>query len=89
MAYRLKGKKKFFRNISEKKSTMFRRSIFITKDIAKGQKFTKENIRRIRPGFGISPIYYEKLLGKKSPLNLKKENPFKKSYLKILKIKEF
>ena len=89
LAYKLKGKKKFFRNISEKKSNMFRRSIFITKDIAKGQKFTKENIRRIRPGFGISPIYYEKLLGKKSPLNLKKENPFKKSYLKILKIKEF
>lgn len=88
IAHRLKGKKNFFRNSSEKKSKTFRRSLFIAKDIKKGQIFTKENLRRIRPGHGTSPIYFEKILGKQSPINIKKETPFKKSYLKKLNIKK-
>ena len=84
-SYSLLGKKTFFRNKSEEKSKVFRRSVFVTNDIKKGEKFSKNNIRRIRPGHGLSPIYYEKLLGKKSPFYLRKNEPMKKNILKILK----
>lgn len=49
----------------EKKSLVFRRSIYITKAMRKGEIFTKENLRLIRPGFGLAPKYYESLLGKR------------------------
>ena len=74
-AYELLGKKKFFRNNSEKKSTMFRRSIFVCENIIKGEKFTKKNIKRIRPGYGLEPKFYENLIGKKAKKNLQKGNP--------------
>ena len=84
--YQLLGKNFFYRNPSEEKSKSFRRSIFATKNIKKGEKFTKKNIQRIRPGYGLPPIYYDKLLNKKSPINLSAENPLKKEILKKLKI---
>ena len=80
------GKKFFFRNKSEDQSSQFRRSIYAVFDIQKGEKFTKENIRIIRPGFGIQPVYLEKLLNKKSPVDIKCETPLKKSLLKKLRI---
>ena len=80
------GKKYFFRNKSEQQNLQFRRSIYAVSDIKKGERFTKKNIRVIRPGFGISPIYFEKLINKKSPLDIKSETPLKKSLLKKFKI---
>jgi len=84
--YLLLGNKEFYRNQSEEKSKLFRRSIFVIKNIKKGEKFSKNNIKRIRPGHGLPPIYYEKLLNKKSPFNLSAEDPLKKNILKKLKI---
>ena len=81
------GKKYFFRNKSENQSLQFRRSIYAVSDIKKGEKFTKKNIRVIRPGFGISPIYFEKLINKKSPFDIKMQTPIKKSLLRVLQIK--
>ena len=86
LAYNLLGKKYFFRNKSEKKSKIFRRSIFATENIKKGEKFNNQNIRRIRPGYGLEPKYYEKLIGKKSPITLDKGQPLKKFILYKLKI---
>jgi pseudaminic acid synthase len=80
------GKKYFFRNVSENHSLQFRRSIYAVSDIKKGEKFTKKNIRVIRPGLGIQPFYFEKLINKKSPSSIKRETPLKKSLLKKLKI---
>jgi pseudaminic acid synthase len=80
------GKKFFFRNMSENQSLQFRRSIYATADIKKGEKFTKKNIRVIRPGFGIQPFYFEKLLKKKSPFNIMAEKPIKKNVISKLKI---
>jgi len=85
--YQLLGKKEFYRNQSEKKSKIFRRSIFVTKNIEKNERFNKNNIRRIRPGHGLAPIYYERLLNKKSPMKLFRGTPLKKIILKKLKIK--
>ena len=86
LAYNLLGKKYFFRNKSEKKSKIFRRSIFATENIKKGEKFNNQNIRRIRPGYGLEPKYYEKLIGRKSPITLDKGQPLKKFILYNLKI---
>ena len=80
------GKDYFFRNKSENQSLQFRRSIYAVSDIKKGEKFTKKNIRVIRPGFGIHPVYFEKLINKRSPVDIKCETPLSKSLLKKLRI---
>ena len=82
IAFKLLGKNFFFRNKNENKSKIFRRSIFTTKDIKKGQKFTKDNVRVIRPGHGLEPKYFNRILNKKSPLNIDKDEPIQSSILK-------
>ena len=80
------GKKYFFRNKSENQSLQFRRSIYAVSNIKKGEIFTRENIKVIRPGFGIQPVYFEKLINKKSPFNIKSQTPIKMKLLKKIKI---
>ena len=87
--YEILGKKNFFRSKNEMKNKIFKRSIYSIKNIKKGEKFSKINIRSIRPGFGISPLYYFKLIGKKSPMNIQKFSPIKIKILKKLKVKNF
>jgi len=48
----------------EKVSLAYRRSIYAVKDIKAGELFTMENIRRIRPGFGLAPKHFEAVLGR-------------------------
>ncbi len=60
---------------SEKKSLLFKRSVYAVKDISKGEKFTAENIRVIRPGDGMHPRFYETLLNKPAINNYKKGQP--------------
>ena len=84
VAFKLLGKDYFYRNKSENKSKIFRRSIFAIKNIKKGEKFTKNNIRVIRPGVGLEPKYYNKILNKKSPFNILKNEPLKHLILKNL-----
>jgi pseudaminic acid synthase len=48
----------------EEKSLQFRRSIYVSKDIKAGEILSKENIRIIRPGYGLEPKYYDLLLGR-------------------------
>ncbi|MBN8553984.1 MAG: pseudaminic acid synthase [Deltaproteobacteria bacterium] len=50
---------------AEKPSLQFRRSLYIAKDMKAGEVFTKANLRKIRPGFGLAPKFYNDLLGKK------------------------
>ena len=80
--YNAMGKKKFFRNPSENKSKIFRRSIFVVNDIKRGEKLTKKNIRRIRPGYGLEPKFFDKVLGKKVKKNLYAGNPLKIQQIK-------
>jgi len=59
----------------ERASTVFRRSIFAVSDINRGDIFTEENIRVIRPGNGIAPKYYKSLMGQKSERSIKRGEP--------------
>ncbi|MBD5542799.1 MAG: pseudaminic acid synthase [Lachnospiraceae bacterium] len=62
-AERAMGKVCYTVTESEMQNRSFRKSIFVSKDIKKGEKLTKENIRVIRPGQGMKPKYYEQVLG--------------------------
>ena len=52
-----------------------RRSLFVVKDIAKGEKLTSENIRSIRPYNGLKPKYYEEVMGKEAACDIKAGTP--------------
>ena len=81
-AWRSKGKIYYGISKSENKSLVFKRSIYVSADIKKGEKFSKKNIKIVRPGFGMLPIYFNKILGKKSLQNIEKATAFKKSFYK-------
>lgn len=64
-----------------KASRKFSRSLFVVKDIKTGEPFTEENIKSIRPGFGIHPKYLREILGKKALIDLKLGVPMKMEYV--------
>lgn len=59
-------------NMDEKgiKGRQFSRSLYIAKDVKKGEIFTHENIRSIRPGYGLHPKYLNNILGKCAKIDL-------------------
>ncbi len=60
---------------AEKKSLVYRRSIFIAQDVQAGDVLTRENLRCVRPGTGLAPKYYDVLLGRQISQNAKKGTP--------------
>jgi pseudaminic acid synthase len=59
----------------EVKNTMFKRSVYVVKNINKGEQFTRDNIRIIRPGDGLPPKYYELMLAKTAQRDYKIGSP--------------
>jgi len=59
------GKAGFERQKAEEGNKHFRRSIYFVSDIKSGEIITPSHIRRIRPGFGLPPKYYDQLIGKR------------------------
>ena len=57
---------------AEKRSLTFRRSLYISKDMKAGEELTLENLRIVRPGLGLSPKYYDVLLGRRVKKDVKK-----------------
>ena len=60
---------------AEQKSIVFRRSMYIARDLDAGDRLTPENLRCVRPGMGLSPKYYEILLGKKVKVRVARGTP--------------
>ncbi len=75
-AWQSLGKVKYGPTESEKGSLLFRRSIYISEDIKKGDTLTEKNLRIVRPGLGLPPKYYAVLLGSKVNRDLKKGTAF-------------
>jgi len=63
---------------NEKSSIINRRSIYVTKNLKKGDKITKNNIKVVRPNLGEKPKYYDYFIGKKVKKNFIKNTPIKK-----------
>jgi pseudaminic acid synthase len=59
----------------ERASLRFRRSLYICKDLLAGDALTPENLRAIRPGFGLSPKFIHDLLGKRVTRSVKRGTP--------------
>lgn len=57
------------------KSRVFARSLFVVKDIKAGEELTEENVRSIRPGYGLHPKHYKEVLGKKFNKDLERGTP--------------
>jgi len=59
----------------EEKSRVFRRSLFVVSDMRPGEPFTTENLRSIRPGYGLSPRHLHEILGKRAACELPRGTP--------------
>lgn len=59
----------------EMKSLVFRRSLYVVQDMKAGDTFTHENLRAIRPGFGLAPKHFEIFLGKQVKIDVNKGTP--------------
>jgi pseudaminic acid synthase len=59
----------------EKKNRIFRRSLFAVKDIKEGEKFSEENVKSIRPAYGLPPKYLSGIRGKCARRDIKKGTP--------------
>jgi pseudaminic acid synthase len=66
---------------SESSNTKFKRSIFVVTQIKKGDIFTEENIKIIRPGDGLEPKFYSKTLGKKAKVDIESGTPLNLSMI--------
>lgn len=69
------GKISYELSVLEQKSKIFRRSIFAIEDIRKGEAFTENNLRIIRPGQGLAPKHFETILGKKAKTDIERGTP--------------
>ncbi|RUM67048.1 MAG: pseudaminic acid synthase, partial [Sulfurospirillum sp.] len=61
---KLLGKVDYSMSEKKQKSRQFSRSLYVAKDIKKGEILTEENVRSVRPGYGLHPKYLKEILGK-------------------------
>ena len=61
----------------EESGLIFRRSVFCVRDIKKGETLTEENVRVIRPGYGLAPGLYHEILGQKALRDIQKGTPLR------------
>ena len=76
------GKVSYDLTDKQKKSREHSRSLFVVKDIKAGEEFTNENVRSIRPGYGLETKYITDILGKTADKDIKKGTPMSWSLIK-------
>jgi pseudaminic acid synthase len=81
VAWRSLGKINYSRKSSEKTNLKFRRSLYFIKDLKKGHIITSDDIKSIRPGFGLPPKFFDEVVGKKIAKDICYGMPVKKDLL--------
>ena len=74
-AYEALGEIGYMVQEQEKKSLAFRRSLYVAEDMKAGEAFTEKNLRRIRPGLGLAPKYYDIILGRRVNKDVERGTP--------------
>ena len=74
-AWKALGQINYGRKSSEQANVKFRRSLYVVKDIQKGEIITTEHVRSIRPGYGLAPKYLEEIVGMRAALSVKRGTP--------------
>jgi pseudaminic acid synthase len=64
-----------------KKSKIFARSLYVVKDIKAGEIISTENVRSIRPGYGLHPKFLNDIIGKRAKIELKKGEAFQLDFI--------
>jgi N-acetylneuraminate synthase len=59
----------------ETQSRVFRRSLFVVKDIKAGEIFTPQNLRSIRPGYGLPPKFFKEVIGRHATRDIEHGTP--------------
>ena len=80
-AERAIGTVKYGVSKQEESNIVFRRSIFCVQDIKEGEKLTEENVRVIRPGYGLEPKYYPQVLGQRALRDIKRGTPLRLEWI--------
>ncbi len=75
VAEKARGEVSYAVTEKEAASRVFRRSLFAITDIAKGDLFAEDNIRSIRPGYGLHTRFLNDVFGRKATKNIKKGTP--------------
>ena len=81
-AFRSLGKIFYGPTVNEKKSLIFRRSIYVSKNVKKDENITDQNIKIVRPAKGLEPKHYYKLIIKKFKKDIKKNTPLNWGHIK-------
>lgn len=74
-AERALGRVHYGVSATETSSRNFRRSLFVTEDVSFGSQLTRHNVRSIRPAAGISPKYYDAVLGRRVVRDVQRGTP--------------
>ena len=69
------GEVKYEVSGEEVKSRIYRRSLFVVKDVKVGENFTEDNVRSIRPGYGLPPKYLKEVLGRQAGRDIRRGTP--------------
>lgn len=80
-AWQALGKISYGPTEQEKASMQYRRSLYVAEDMKAGDAFTQKNLRVVRPGFGLSPRYYDILIGKRITRDAKEGTPVSWKFL--------
>ncbi|SDS90896.1 N-acetylneuraminate synthase [Pseudomonas asplenii] len=74
-AWQALGQVRYGATEAEQKSLVYRRSLYVVQDVAKGEPFTAQNVRAIRPGLGLAPKHVDAVLGRNARVALKRGTP--------------
>ena len=81
-AWQALGQVDYSRKQSEQGNAQFRRSLYVVTDVKAGDLVSADNVRSVRPGFGLAPRHYEEILGRRFAIDVEKASPVSWELLK-------